>query len=104
MQISRILWEVKQTLLLPSDRKSDICYHLDPIFKVTNFEMRISKKQWASENTQVCAYKGRYLLFNCTTANVVFYDPDLNFQDHKFETKSRKWELSQNCAMTFTVL
>ena len=54
LRISRKLGEIEQTLLLPLDRKSCICHRMAPlqmlyimtityIFKVTKFEMRVSR-------------------------------------------------------------
>ena len=47
-----LMLETEQPLLLPSDRKSGICHRmvlllmLTYIFKVTNFEMCLSRKRW----------------------------------------------------------
>ena len=57
LHISRNWWEIKQTLLLPSDRRSSICHRmmqmrmlyvmtLTYISKVTNLVMSISRKRW----------------------------------------------------------
>ena len=56
--ISAKRWEIEQTLLLPSDRKSGICVRMAQlrmldvvisayISKLTHFEMWISRKRWA---------------------------------------------------------
>ena len=99
-----------QTLLLPSDRKSDICNRMMPlrmlsvtltyIFKITKFEMWISWKRWKlTKHAQVWLYTGWYMPSNGTIANVVFHGFDLIFHGQIFQMlsvdfryfKSLKW-------------
>ena len=80
-----------QTLLLPSDRKSGICHRMAPlrilyiltftnIFKVTNYEKGISRKQWELEKMlKNDFYRGWYLPSNGTIVNVELRDLDINF-------------------------
>ena len=104
-----LFWQVNarkmQTLLLPSDRKSGICNRMVPlrmlsimtlsyIFKVTKFDMWISRKRW--ELTKKCAcmtfIQIKFFPSNGTIANVVLRGFDLNFQGQIFQMQiSLKW-------------
>ena len=56
------------------------------IFKVTDFEMWISRKLWElAKNAQVWLYQGWYLPTKETIANVVLHDIYLNFQVQTFQ-------------------
>ena len=89
-------WEIEQILLLQSDRKSDICQRvtslqmlyirtLTYIFKVMNFEIWISRKQWASEKCSSTTFIHWYLPSNGgTIANVLCLDLDLKFDSYTF--------------------
>ena len=68
------------------------------IFKVTNFEMKISQNWWElAKNAQVWLYIGCYLPSNRNIAKAVL----LNFQGNKFESLifQKRWELSQKCVI-----
>ena len=68
-------------------QKVDICYRMGPlqmsmnyIFKVTNFEMRISQKHWQQRKLLwYDFYSGWDLPSSRTIANVVLHDLDLYF-------------------------
>ena len=92
LRMSRKWWEMEQTLLQLSDRKSCIFYRMAPllmlyimiltnVFKVTDFEMKISQKQWElAKNTPEWLYRGWYLPSKWTIAFVVLRDLDLHFE------------------------
>ena len=105
-----LFWQVNagkmHTLLLSSDTKSVICHRmallrilyimpLTYIFKVTNFEMWISRKRWElANNAKYYFYRG-YLPSNVTNANVVLHDLDLRFQGQAFSCYAL---VIKNCA------
>ena len=89
--LTSIGWKM-QTLLLVSDRKSGICHWMVPlgmlyiitltyIFKVTNFDMWISRKRWKlAESGHVRRLWRLKFAIEGTIANGVRRDLDLHFQ------------------------
>ena len=82
-----------QILLLPSYRKSGILHRLMPlwllyimtltnIFKITNFEMWISRKRDSYDKYDF--YWGWHLSSNAVVANDVIRHPDRHFQGQTF--------------------
>ena len=102
-----------QTLLLPSDRKSGICNRIVPlqmlsimtltyIFKVTNFEMRISGKLWELAKNAHVWLSYMFILSNGTITNGLC--KHLTYFSRKIfqiQITWKWWELAKNVSFGF---